>query len=161
MDPSVIDFNCIHFRVRFISEPSFAVAENLIFGRLAFNGANPEIEKMMENRRLRAEEAEEARREKDVQDEEMAAHYGNLKGTVAKKFATKRAHGQGLDGSSADTSVFSPRDFKDLPIVPGNPVPDNPAEFLEKGVRMVESMRKNSDKWGRGGKRKKFMKPTE
>ena len=33
-----------------MTEPSFAVAENLIFGRLAFNGANPEIEKMMENR---------------------------------------------------------------------------------------------------------------
>ena len=149
------------FRVRFIAEPSFAVAENLIFGRLAFNGANPEIEKMMENRRLRAEEAEEARREKDVQDEEMAAHYGNLKGTVAKKFATKRAHGgEGQEGSSpAGTSVFSPRDFKDLPMVPENPAAA--AEFLEKGVRMVESMRKNTDKWGRGGKRKKFMKPTE
>ena len=144
------------FRVRFIAEPSFAVAENLIFGRLAFNGANPEIEKMMENRRLRAEEAEEARGEKDVQDEEMAAHYGNLKGTVAKKFATKRAHGE---GSSSGASVFSPRDFKDLPMVPENPAAA--AEFLEKGVRMVESMRKNTDKWGRGGKRKKFMKPTE
>ena len=62
-----------------MTEPSFAVAENLIFGRLAFNGANPEIEKMMENRRLRAEEAAEAKREKDVQDEEMAMHFGNLK----------------------------------------------------------------------------------
>ena len=132
------------------------MAENLIFGRLAFNGANPEIEKMMENRRLRAEEAEEARREKDVQDEEMAAHYGNLKGTVAKKFATKRAHG---GEGQAGASVFSPRDFKDLPMVPENPAAA--AEFLEKGVRMVESMRKNTDKWGRGGKRKKFMKPTE
>ena len=139
------DLSSFDYRVRFITEPSFAVAENLIFGRLAFNGANPEIEKMMENKRLRAEEVEEAKREKEVQDEEMAAHYGNLKGTVAKKFATKRRHEEGSSLSSSSAA----------------PIPDNPAEFLEKGVRMVESMRKNSDKWGRGGKRKKFMKPTE
>jgi len=127
--------------LRFITEPSFAVAENLLFGRLAFNGANPEIEKMMENKRLRAEEVEEAKREKDVQDEEMAAHYGNLKGTVAKKFATKRSH------SSSPAAA---------------PLPDNPAEFLEKGAKMVGDMRKNSNKWGgRGEKPKKFMKPTE
>merc|ERR1712037_12708 len=106
--------------VRFITEPSFAVAENLVSGRLAFNGANPEIEKMMENKRLRAEEVEEAKREKEVQDEEMAMHYGNLKGTVAKKFASKRRHEEGSSSSSLAA-----------------PIPDNPAEFLEKGAKMV------------------------
>ena len=138
------DFSFFDYRVRFITEPSFAVAENLIFGRLAFNGANPEIEKMMENKRLRAEEVEEAKREKEVQDEEMAMHYGNLKGTVAKKFATKRRHEEGSSSSSSTA-----------------PLPDNPAEFLEKGAKMVGDMRKNSNKWSKGEKRKKFMKPAE
>ena len=65
-----------------------------------------------------------------------------LQGTVAKKFATKRSH------SSSPAAA---------------PLPDNPAEFLEKGAKMVGDMRKNSNKWGgRGGEKpKKFMKPTE
>ena len=98
----------------------------------------------MENKRLRAEEAEEAKREKEVQDEEMAMHYGNLKGTVAKKFATKRRHEEGA--SSASSAV---------------PIPDNPAEFLDKGAKIVHGMRKNNHKWSKGEKPKKFMKPTE
>ena len=67
-----------------------------------------------------------------------------LQGTVAKKFATKRSY-----GSSSSSPAAAP-------------LPGNPAEFLEKGAKMVGDMRKNSNKWGgRGEKPKKFMKPTD
>ena len=38
---------------RFIAEPSYVNIENLTFGRLAFHGMNPEIEKMAEEVRLK------------------------------------------------------------------------------------------------------------
>ena len=80
------------FRGRFIVEPSHVNIENLSFGRMAFHGMNPDIEKMAEDERVRMEEAEEARREKDVQDDEMAEFFSSVNSTVAKKFATKRSH---------------------------------------------------------------------
>ena len=64
-----------------------------------------------------------------------------LKATVGKKFATKRRHKEG------EGKVTEP--------------PDNPTEFLERGAQIVDDMRKNSDKWSKGEKRKKFMKPKE
>ena len=38
---------------RFIAEPSYVNIENLTFGRLAFHGMNPEIEKMADEVRLK------------------------------------------------------------------------------------------------------------
>ena len=37
-----------HQGSRFIAEPSYVNIENLTFGRLAFHGMNPDIEKMAE-----------------------------------------------------------------------------------------------------------------
>ena len=79
-----------HQGSRFIVEPSYVNIENLNFGRMAFNGMNPEIEKMAEEERLKEEEAEAEKREKDVQDEEMTDFYSSMNSTVAKKFSTKR-----------------------------------------------------------------------
>lgn len=74
-----------HQGSRFISEPSYVNIENLTFGRMAFGGMNPEIEKMVEDERIKAEEAESESKDKDVQDEEMVDFY------ISKKFASKRA----------------------------------------------------------------------
>jgi hypothetical protein len=41
-------------------DPSYASVEDLSFGRIAFHGMNPEIEKMVENERIRQEEKEAA-----------------------------------------------------------------------------------------------------
>ena len=49
------------FRNRFLLDPSYASVEELSFGRIAFHGMNPEIEKMMENERLRKEQADAIR----------------------------------------------------------------------------------------------------
>ncbi len=146
------------YRTRFISEPSYAIAENLIFGRMAFKGMNPEIEKMMEEQRLREQEAADAEGEKDVQDEEMAAAYhGNVVGTVGRKFAAKRKRGE----DDANSSQVSSSGGEDL---------------IQRGHRMVEDLRAASQnlKWENpmfaaaasgggqngGGKRKKFLKPA-
>ena len=48
-------------RSRFIIDPSYASIEDLNFGRIAFHGMNPEIEKMAENERIRREEMEAAK----------------------------------------------------------------------------------------------------
>merc|ERR1711894_203678 len=61
-----------HQGSRFIIDPSYASIEELNFGRIAFHGMNPEIEKMAENERIRQEEKEAAKNEKEVQDEDMA-----------------------------------------------------------------------------------------
>merc|ERR1712080_468579 len=88
-----------HQGSRFIAEPSYVNIENLTFGRMAFNGMNPEIEKMAEEERLEVEEAEATKREKDVQDEEMAEFY--MASTISKKFASKR----NVDGSKGAATM--------------------------------------------------------
>ena len=42
-----------HQGSRFIAEPSYVNIENLTFGRLAFHGMNPDIEKMAEEVKFR------------------------------------------------------------------------------------------------------------
>ncbi|XP_022100918.1 M-phase phosphoprotein 6-like [Acanthaster planci] len=77
---------------KFEVEPSFAVCENLKFGRMSFKGMNPSIEKLM--RSMEAEEleakSEQREREMTVSDEEMARRYSTLVGTIANKFTKKR-----------------------------------------------------------------------
>ena len=45
-----------HQGSRFIAEPSYVNIENLTFGRLAFHGMNPDIEKMAEEVKFRFSE---------------------------------------------------------------------------------------------------------
>lgn len=129
---------------RFMVEPSYVNIENLTFGRLAFHGMNPEIEKMTQDEALRKEEAEAEKREKDVNDEEMAEYYSNLAGTVSKKFATKRnLQGAKLASPSATSSVPDPN-------------------FLSKGQKFVQNMRAQSYSWKKDdpSKKRKMMKPN-
>ncbi len=111
---------------------------------------NPEIEKMAADELLREEEAEEARREKDVQDEEMAEYYSSVNKTVARKFATKRGHeGQKLTPPAASGSA---------PATSSNVSDD----ILEKTSNFLQSMRNKSDlSKDQNTKKRKFMKPAE
>nr|CAD7440468.1 unnamed protein product [Timema bartmani] len=77
---------------KFIIETSFVPCEDLIVGRLSFQGMNPVIERIMQ-------EEEDAKREKvvpkveaDVSDNEMAHRYSTLVGTIGRKYNTKRGH---------------------------------------------------------------------
>ena len=60
---------------RFVINPSFASVEDLNFGRMAFLGMNSEIEAMQAREKARLDEKEGLKNEKDVQDEDMAAHF--------------------------------------------------------------------------------------
>ena len=60
---------------RFVINPSFASVEDLNFGRMAFLGMNSEIEAMQAREKARLDEKEGLKNEKDVQDDEMAAHF--------------------------------------------------------------------------------------
>merc|ERR1719412_2333704 len=93
-----------HQGSRFILDPSYASVDDLSFGRLAFHGMNPEIEKMAENERIRQEEEAAAKNEKDIQDDDMAHFYsrssGSISNTIGKKFATKRSHEEQSGGDN-------------------------------------------------------------
>ena len=104
--PFLTALSLILFSQRVIVEPSFAAVEDLLFGRLAFKGMNPEIEKMMDNDRIREEEAAAMRAEKSIDDQEMAAAYGNLNETMARKFGGKKRQHQQIAGGSSTSSAM-------------------------------------------------------
>ncbi len=149
------------FRGRFATEQSYAKVENLVFGRMAFRGMNPEIERMLEAERIREEEEAASRQEAEVGDETMAAHFGSLRASVGKKFATKRQAAASELASASSSSTKVAEEGEDL---------------LRRGAEMVEQMRGQHKVWrkeeaassgrgrGRGaagGKRGKFRKPPQ
>ncbi|XP_063216060.1 M-phase phosphoprotein 6 [Bacillus rossius redtenbacheri] len=76
---------------KFLIERSYVPCEDLIVGRLSFQGMNPYIERIMQE-----EEEEKLRKlqpklEADVSEEEMANRYSTLVGNISNKFA-KRSH---------------------------------------------------------------------
>nr|ACO14793.1 M-phase phosphoprotein 6 [Caligus clemensi] len=75
---------------RFIIEPSFAHIEDLIFGRLAYHGMNPAIEKQMQNESIKEEERLAELAEKDIDDEEMIAAMPSLAASIQRKFKQKK-----------------------------------------------------------------------
>lgn len=91
---------------RFIIEPSYIFCENLIEGRLSFHGVNPEIEKLMEAEQNNNNAVEEAKKEKDISDEQMAE---NWKGNNKKKMKTK---------SNNKSSLGRNNEFEPLPKKP-------------------------------------------
>ena len=63
------------FRGQFIIETSYALCEDLIDGRLSFQGENPEIERIMELEEQEKNKNSEPKNEVDVTDVEMASIY--------------------------------------------------------------------------------------
>ncbi|KAJ4433878.1 M-phase phosphoprotein 6 [Periplaneta americana] len=90
MFSDVITEDMKHGACKYIIEPSFVPCENLIVGRLAFLGMNPEIERIMELEEQEKIMKWDSRNEKEVSDREMAHRYNTLVGTVSRKFNTKR-----------------------------------------------------------------------
>ena len=149
-------------------EPSYVNIENLVFGRMAFRGMNPEIERMMEAERTRAEEAAAAAAEKDVDDQEMAEVA--LNNTVARKFAPKRTR----DGGNLVTAAQQQPAVQDP-----SAIAQSGPELLRQGAQMMDNIRGQNRVWrsghghhrgrgrgrghdgGPGAKKRKFMKPQE
>lgn len=80
------EYFCSQFAIKmsnkydqFIIEPSFAVCEELIEGRLSFNGMNPELEKLLEEEEINKQMELEKKLETDVTDEQMADKWLSLR----------------------------------------------------------------------------------
>ncbi|XP_066594029.1 M-phase phosphoprotein 6 [Prorops nasuta] len=81
---------------RFIIEPSFVFCEQLIEGRVSYNGMNPEIEKLMElerNKKAVPEKKEEA----DVSEEQMAKLYKRNHGKSRMIFRKTKFYHNNID----------------------------------------------------------------
>ena len=135
-----------HQGSRFIIEPSYVNIENLSFGRFAYHGMNPEIEKMLDDEKVKKEELEAVKNEKDVQDEEMVEYYSSLGNTISKKFATKRnANGEATPSTSKAKIPESDQSDSD---------------FIAQGQKFVSNMRNEQSSWKKDN-RKKFKKSKE
>uniref|UniRef100_A0A6M2DJY0 Putative m-phase phosphoprotein 6 n=1 Tax=Xenopsylla cheopis TaxID=163159 RepID=A0A6M2DJY0_XENCH len=60
---------------QYIEEPSLAICENLLVGRLSYKGMNPEIERLLELEELERAAKETPRDEADVSDSEMTNYF--------------------------------------------------------------------------------------
>lgn len=69
---------------------SIGNCRNLIEGRLSFGGMNPDIERIMSDKYVRAIEEAEKLKEKDVTDADMAKGYSTLVDTMGKKFQNNK-----------------------------------------------------------------------
>ncbi|XP_067007573.1 M-phase phosphoprotein 6 isoform X2 [Anabrus simplex] len=75
---------------RFIIESSYIPCEDLIVGRLSFQGMNPEIERIMQLESEAELAKVQPKTETEISDEEMAHRYNTLVSTIGQKFNTKR-----------------------------------------------------------------------
>ena len=126
-----------HQGSRFVVEPSYVNIENLTFGRLAFGGMNPEIEKMADDERVKKEEVESLKNEKDVQDDEMVEFYKNTKYSMKRNIKGEKVGNTSTDGSKADI----------------------PKDFISKGQNFVRDMRNQGGQFKKD-KRQRMMKPN-
>ena len=143
----------IFSRQRFVLNPSMASVEDLNFGRMAFLGMNPDIEKMMSDERVRLEEAEELKKEKDVQDDEMADRYARLSQTVAKKFASKQE-------KASNASAASGGGGGKVPVLSD----EDAQKLFEKGGSLLDKVKNRSmmkDSRVHKPRKGQFMKPKE
>jgi len=128
---------------RFLLDPSYASVEELSFGRIAFHGMNPEIEKMMENERLRKEQADAIRNEKDVQDEEMAHFYSRrdagASNTIGRKFATKQEYQVQSGGHNRPMTA----------IMTNSDAEKQGETILRHGASLMDSIRGKKRTWGK------------
>ena len=83
-------FFFIHHRSKFVIENSYAACQDLTFGRMSFNGMNPEIEKLMRKLSgkpplpVKEDQVLANERDADVKAEDVAE---SLSMTIARKFA--------------------------------------------------------------------------
>ena len=103
---------------RFVINPSFASVEDLNFGRMAFLGMNSEIEAMQAREKARLDEKEGLKNEKDVQDDEMAAHF-RYKNKQAISFITRNIFLE-FQKNTWDQMNLNPKSLSFLPNLESN-----------------------------------------
>jgi len=138
---------------RFVINPSFASVEDLNFGRMAFLGMNPAIEKVAADERVRQEEIESQKMEKDVQDEDMAAHFA----MVRNKFA-KGNNNPTFDTAAARQSSSSSSKFKVSSTSPARMSESDAQQLLAQGGKLLNQIKSQNKVWK---KKNHFLKPKE
>uniref|UniRef100_A0A1I7U411 M-phase phosphoprotein 6 n=1 Tax=Caenorhabditis tropicalis TaxID=1561998 RepID=A0A1I7U411_9PELO len=97
---------------------NLAKLENLMFGRLSFNGFNKDVENLMEyyERRRRGEISDDEEDDgKDVDDQEMAHSFGAQKlAAISKKSQSKRERRQQNEKNEEGTGNNRKFNFKDV-----------------------------------------------
>ncbi|XP_047626378.1 M-phase phosphoprotein 6-like [Phacochoerus africanus] len=101
-----------------IEEQSFLICEDLLYGRMSFQGFNPEVENLMlqMNAKNKAKEVENEKMELDVSDKEMTRSYETLVGTIGRNFARKRDRANYEEDENGDVrpmkakTVLKPQD---------------------------------------------------
>ncbi|GFR04893.1 m-phase phosphoprotein 6 [Trichonephila clavata] len=91
-----------------VMEPSFVPCLQLLNGRFSFKGANPEIERLMEENEQK--DLEKLKKMDGVSDQEMAERYSTLVSSMKKKFSTKRKWT--AENGASDDDVISSDDEK-------------------------------------------------
>lgn len=70
-----MDILLLPYRGRYITEASYAFCEQLIEGRLSFQGENPELERLLELEQMEKNPKRENDMDADVSDTQMAARW--------------------------------------------------------------------------------------
>jgi len=83
---------------------SITVLEQLSFGRMSFQGMNPEVELLMRNEGKSEEEVSQQAPETSVTDEDMAEQYSSFVKNMDNKFKTKRQRRDSDSDSEEDES---------------------------------------------------------
>lgn len=73
------NYNVLCLSGQFLMEPSYVFCEELIDGRLSFQGMNPTIEKLMEAKENAKRAQVETKQEVDMSDEEMAVQWQKMR----------------------------------------------------------------------------------
>lgn len=76
---TVNNCNVLRLSGKFFMEPSYVFCEELMDGRLSFQGMNPTIEKLMEAKENAKRGQEEIKQEVDVSDEQMAVQWQKMR----------------------------------------------------------------------------------
>ena len=106
----------------------------------------------------------------DVNDEAMAMAYGNLQGTISKKFAGKKRASDGGQITQQPQAAASGPELMEQGQALMDKIKQNPYHHQQQqqpqqgGSQNRTWVNKNNSRGGRGsggGKRKKFMKPRD
>ena len=93
------------YRSKYVIENSYSACQDFTFGRMSFNGMNPELEKLMRKLSgkpplpVKQESVLTNEKDADVKAEEVAE---SLNMTIAKKFARNKPRNRGFKRPAED-----------------------------------------------------------
>ena len=91
-------YHILHYRSKYLTENSYSVCEDLVYGRMSFRGANPEVEKMMKKMERSVPVPTPNQEMAEEQDADVSAQEivrgPSLNQTIANKFRKRQRYSQ-------------------------------------------------------------------